>query len=38
MPQELVAAAKVSLSNFGNTFYPYPLYSIESGLKTYRLG
>lgn len=38
MPQEPVAAAKVSLSNFGNSYYPYSLYSIKSSLKTYGLG
>jgi hypothetical protein len=38
MPQEPVAAARVFLSNFGNTYYSYPIYSIESSLETYRLG
>ena len=38
MLQEPAAAAKVFLSNFGNPYYSYSLYSIESSLETYGLG
>lgn len=38
MLQEPVAAVKVFLSNFGNPYYSYPIYPIESSLKTDGLG